>query len=92
MEGNTIGIAKLIFHQYHKRLLFHTMPDMKSPSCSSAYDQAAMMTGTAASASALDYYPITIIDGDKPSVEAEPSPPSTVSNSQCLNVLDGDEQ
>lgn len=49
------------------------------------------MTGTAASASALDYYPTTIIDGDKPSVEAEPSPPSTVSNSQCLNVLDGDE-
>lgn len=50
-----------------------------------------MMTGTAAAASALDYCPATVTEGDKPSLEAEPSPPSTTSNSQCLNVLHGDE-
>jgi hypothetical protein len=91
LEGNTIGIAKLIFPQYPKRPLFNPMPFIKSPSCSLLYNQAAMMTGTATLASALECYPSTITDGDKPSLETRPAPPPTVSNFQYLNVLDGDE-
>jgi hypothetical protein len=67
------------------------MPDIKSPSCPSPYNQATMMTGTATSASALDYCPTTFTDADKPCIEAEPEPSSTPSNAQHLNLPAGDE-
>jgi len=50
-----------------------------------------MMTGTGASASALEYCPTTVINTGQPSIEAEPLPSSSSSNVQHLSLPAGDE-